>query len=147
MRPTVEARIKWFAFGVGLVLLLAAVSEVWAHDHHGHGDTINNTTNNYTDGSSSANSGSSGHSDNDENFHGVSIAAAAGTCVRDWTKGMQYCASWAYLDSDYTDDGVHGFGGGITTRVDEFAVSLYGGVENIDKDNSTWLITGSINWR
>jgi hypothetical protein len=92
--------------------------------------------------------GGGGSGSNDENSHGTAIAAAAGTCVRDWTKGMQYCASWAYVDSDYSDDdGTHAFGGGVTTRVDELSLSLYGGVENIDKDNTTWLITGSINWR
>ncbi len=124
-----------------VIALQAYLNQAYAHHHDGSGGGIETTG---TVGVSGG--GSSGG--NDENIHGTAIAAAAGTCVRDWTKGMQYCASWAYVDSDYSeDDGTHGFGGGVTTRVDELALSIYGGVENIDKDHKTWLVTGSINWR
>jgi hypothetical protein len=124
-----------------IVVLLLSILQAFivntARAHNHHGGTVDST------GSASVSGGG-----NDENIHGTAIAAAAGTCVRDWSKGMQYCASWAYVDSDYSeDDGTHGFGGGVTTRVDQFALSIYGGVENIDKDHKTWLVTGSINWR
>lgn len=115
-----------------------------SHGHgHGHGDT--NTTNNYY--GSDNGGGGSGNSDNDLDTAGAAIAGAAGVCVRDWSKGMQYCGSWAMIDGDDYDKAVHAFGGGVTTRVDQFALSFYGGVENIDKDKSTYMLTGSINWR
>jgi hypothetical protein len=109
------------------------------HHDHDDGDTI--TTNNTT----TNNSG--GGSNNDVKTAGVAIAGAAGSCVRDWTQGIQYCASWAMVDGDDYDKAVHAFGGGVTTRVDQFALSFYGGIEDLDKDDKTYMLTGSINWR
>jgi hypothetical protein len=80
---------------------------------------------------------------------GVALAAASGTCVKDWKPGWQKCVSWAMLDidTDDDDDTVHAFGGGITTRVDQFAVHFYGGFENFGTDEEAILFTGSLNWR
>jgi hypothetical protein len=110
------------------------------HDHDHDQVEVEPATNNSSGGGGSNNN-------NDDYIAGAAVAAAAGTCVRDWTKGMQYCASWAMVDGDYTDRAVHAFGGGVTTRVDQFAISFYGGIEDLDKSDKTYMLSGSINWR
>lgn len=133
-------RCLLFAIPISVVLwalIIFGISEAFAHHHHYHDEPVVNDT-----------GGGGGGGDKYElNTAGAAIAGAAGTCVRDWTKGMQYCGSWAMVDGDDYDKAVHAFGGGVTTRVDTFALSFYGGVENLDKDSSTYMLTGSINWR
>ncbi len=80
---------------------------------------------------------------------GVAIAGASGACVTDWKPGWQKCVSWAMVDVDVDDedDTVHAFGGGLTTRVDEFAIRVYAGFENFNTDEEAIMFTGSLNWR
>jgi hypothetical protein len=80
---------------------------------------------------------------------GVAIAGASGSCVKDWKPGWQKCLAWAMVDVDVEgdDDTVHAFGGGVTTRVDQFAIHFFGGFENFGTDEEAILFTGSVNWR
>ncbi len=77
---------------------------------------------------------------------GTAIAGASGLCVKDWKPGWQKCIAWTMIDVE-SDENVHGFGGGVTTRVDQFAVHLFAGIEDIEGDDTTVLIGGSLNWR
>ena len=77
---------------------------------------------------------------------GTALAAASGTCVNDWNVGMQKCISWAMIDVE-DESVVHGFGGGVTTRVDRLSIHFWGGIEDLSGDDTTVLFTGSINWR
>ena len=77
---------------------------------------------------------------------GTALAAASGTCVKDWNVGIQKCISWAMIDID-NESAVHGFGGGLTTRLDQFSIHFWGGIEDISGDNTTILFTGSVNFR
>lgn len=77
---------------------------------------------------------------------GTALAAASGTCVKDWNVGWQKCISWAMVDPEGID-AVHGFGGGLTTRLDQFSIHFWGGIEDISGDETTILFTGSINFR
>lgn len=77
---------------------------------------------------------------------GTAIAGASGLCVKDWKPGWQKCVSWTMVEVE-DEEAVHAFGGGVTTRVDQFAVHLYAGIEDLEGDETTVLIGGSLNWR
>jgi len=77
---------------------------------------------------------------------GTAIASAAGLCVNDWKPGWQKCIAWAAINVEHGSP-VHGFGGGVTTRVDQFAVHVFAGLEDLEGDETTVLIGGSLNWR
>lgn len=77
---------------------------------------------------------------------GTAIAGASGLCVKDWKPGWQKCIAWTMIDVE-NEENVHGFGGGLTTRVDQFAVHLFAGIEDLEGDDTTILIGGSLNWR
>lgn len=127
--------LKRAVYGLVAIAALCLLSlPLWAHGHDHGGDTSTVTNNYYGDEnhSSSGNNGS-----NDDNDKGVATALSAGSCMFDWSKGIQGCGAVGY----YEDQSAVSFQ--VGKRVDDLL--LNGGVA-CDTDFDTCGYTGAVNF-